>query len=64
MSWNLEKLEQERLDLIKVIAALRRVERLSQTDRTSLFKEITAHMERLSELDAEKPRIQSTLEAF
>ncbi|MBA4776977.1 hypothetical protein O9X99_02250 [Agrobacterium salinitolerans] len=64
MLWNLEKLEQERLDLIEVISALRRVERLSQTDRTSVFEEITAHMGRLSELDAEKLRIQSALEAY
>lgn len=63
MLWNLEKLEQERLDLIEVITALRRVERLSQTDRTSIFDEITAHMARLSELDAEKLRIQSALDA-
>ncbi|SNB81786.1 MULTISPECIES: hypothetical protein [unclassified Agrobacterium] len=62
MLWNLEKLEQERLDLIEVITALRRVERLSQTDRTSIFDEITAHMARLSELDAEKLRIQSALD--
>ncbi|MNY07131.1 hypothetical protein D3C86_1399190 [compost metagenome] len=63
MLWNLEKLEQERLDLIEVITALRRVERLSKTDRTSIFEEITAHMGRLSELDAEKLRIQSALDA-
>ncbi|AYM05857.1 MULTISPECIES: hypothetical protein [Agrobacterium] len=64
MLWNLEKLEQERLDLIEVITALRRVERLSQTDRTSIFDEITAHMARLSELDAEKLRVQSALDAI
>ncbi|AYM81485.1 hypothetical protein D3C87_832260 [compost metagenome] len=63
MLWNLEKLEQERIDLIEVITALRRVERLSKTDRTSIFEEITAHMGRLSELDAEKLRIQSALDA-
>jgi len=64
MLWNLEKLEQERLDLIEVITALRRVERLSQTDRTSIFDEITAHMARLSELEAEKLRVQSALDAI
>ncbi|MEW9523822.1 hypothetical protein MRBLRH8O_001633 [Agrobacterium radiobacter] len=63
MLWNLEKLEQERIDLIEVITALRRVECLSKTDRTSIFEEITAHMGRLSELDAEKLRIQSALDA-
>ncbi|MFK0205543.1 hypothetical protein [Agrobacterium sp. NPDC090283] len=63
MFWNLEKLEQERLDLIEVITALRQIERLSKTDSTSIFEEITAHMGRLSELDAEKLRIQSALEA-
>ncbi|MBP2508060.1 DNA-directed RNA polymerase subunit F [Agrobacterium tumefaciens] len=63
MLWNLEKLEQERIDLIEVITALRRVERLSKTDRTSIFEEITAHMGRLSELDAEKLRIQSALDS-
>ena len=62
MLWNIEKLQQERIDLIEVITALRRVERLSQTDRTSIFDEITAHMARLSELDAEKLRIQSALD--
>ncbi|QNP78574.1 hypothetical protein [Agrobacterium tumefaciens] len=64
MLWNLEKLEQERIDLIEVITALRRVERLSKTDRTSIFEEITAHMARLSELDAEKLRVQSALDAI
>ncbi|MNU89440.1 hypothetical protein D3C71_792780 [compost metagenome] len=64
MLWNLEKLEQERIDLIEVITALRRVERLSKTDRTSIFEEITAHMGRLSELDAEKLRVQSALDAI
>ncbi|QDG93480.1 hypothetical protein NIBR502774_13765 [Rhizobium sp. NIBRBAC000502774] len=63
MMWNLEKLEQERLDLIEVITALRHAERLSTADRTSIFEKITAHMVRLSELDAEKMRIQSALEA-
>ena len=63
MMWNLEKLEQERLDLIEVITALRHTERLSTADRTSIFETITAHMVRLSELDAEKMRIQSALEA-
>ncbi|MNE69912.1 hypothetical protein D3C80_1656680 [compost metagenome] len=63
MMWNLEKLEQERLDLIEVINALRHTERLSTADRTSIFEKITAHMVRLSELDAEKMRIQSALEA-
>jgi len=63
MMWNLEKLEQERLDLIEVITALRHTERLSTADRTSSFEKITAHMVRLSELDAEKMRIQSALEA-
>ncbi|WP_421415708.1 hypothetical protein [Agrobacterium tumefaciens] len=62
MMWNLEKLEQERLDLIEVITALRHTERLSTADRTSIFEKITAHMVRLSELDAEKMRIQSALE--
>ncbi|WP_019565347.1 hypothetical protein [Agrobacterium sp. 10MFCol1.1] len=63
MMWNLEKLEQERLDLIEVITALGHTERLSTADRTSIFEKITAHMVRLSELDAEKMRIQSALEA-
>ncbi len=49
MMWNLEKLEQERLDLIEVITALRHTERLSTADRTSIFEKITAHMVRLSE---------------
>ncbi len=48
MMWNLEKLEQERLDLIEVITALRHTERLSTADRTSIFEKITAHMVRLS----------------
>lgn len=47
MMWNLEKLEQERLDLIEVITALRHTERLSTADRTSIFEKITAHMVRL-----------------
>ena len=63
MAWNLEKLERERIDLIEVITALRHLERLSTANRISIFEEITAHMERLSELDAEKLRIGSTLQA-
>ncbi|MFK3776742.1 hypothetical protein [Agrobacterium sp. NPDC089420] len=64
MLWNLEKLEQERLELIEVITALSHTERLLQGDRSSIFEKIAAHMERLSELDTEKQRVQSRLEAF
>lgn len=62
MLWNIEKLEQERIDLIEVIAALRHLERVVTEDRSSIFEKITAHMVRLSELDAEKQRIHSALE--
>ncbi|KJX87996.1 hypothetical protein SY94_1842 [Agrobacterium tumefaciens] len=62
MLWNIEKLEQERIDLIEVIAALRHLERVATEDRSSIFEKITAHMVRLSELDAEKQRIHSVLE--
>ena len=62
MLWNLEKLNQERIDLIEVIGALRRAERMATHDRATIFEEITAHMSRLSELDAERLRLQSTLE--
>ena len=62
MMWNIEKLEQERLDLIEVITAFRHMENQSITDRNSIFAKITAHMVRLSELDAEKQRLQSALE--
>lgn len=63
MLWNLEKLEQERVELIEVITALSHVERLSQDEHSSIFEKIAAHMGRLSELDAEKQRVQSALEA-
>ncbi|CUX40585.1 MULTISPECIES: hypothetical protein [Agrobacterium] len=63
MLWNLEKLERERIDLIDVITALRHMERQSMADRPAIFEEITAHMGRLSELDAEKQRICPALEA-
>ncbi|WCJ61519.1 hypothetical protein [Agrobacterium tumefaciens] len=62
MLWNIEKIEQERIDLIEVIAALRHLERVATEDRPSIFEKITAHMVRLSELDAEKQRIHSALE--
>jgi hypothetical protein len=62
MLWNIEKLEQERIDLIEVIAALRHLERVATEDSSSIFEKITAHMVRLSELDAEKQRIHSVLE--
>jgi hypothetical protein len=62
MLWNIEKLEQERIDLIEVIAALRHLERVATEDRSSIFEKITAHMVRLSELDAEQQRIHSVLE--
>ncbi|SCY69125.1 hypothetical protein [Rhizobium sp. NFACC06-2] len=51
MIWNLEKLEQERLDLIEVIDNLKRWERFSIDDRHIISLQITAHMMRLSELD-------------
>lgn len=63
MLWNLEKLERERIDLIEVITALRHMERHSTENLPAIFEEITAHMGRLSELDAEKQRICSALEA-
>lgn len=50
MIWNLEKLEQERLDLIEVIDNLKRWERFSIDDRHIISLQITAHMMRLSEL--------------
>lgn len=48
MIWNLEKLEQERLDLIEVIDNLKRWERFSIDDRHIISLQITAHMMRLS----------------
>jgi hypothetical protein len=51
MIWNLEKLKQQRLDLIEVIDNLKRWERFSIDDRHIISLQITAHMLRLSELD-------------
>ncbi|UXU08172.1 hypothetical protein [Agrobacterium tumefaciens] len=52
MIWNLEKIEQERLDLIEVIDNLKRWERFSIDDRQHIISlQITAHMMRLSQLD-------------
>lgn len=62
MLWNLEKLEKERIDLIEVITALSHTKCLSQTDRTAMSEEISAHMGRLSDLDSEKQRLESALE--
>ncbi|MDA5636023.1 MULTISPECIES: hypothetical protein [Rhizobium/Agrobacterium group] len=56
MLWNLEKLENERADLIEVITGLTHLERLQHIDRNTLSMEIAAHMSRLSDLDAEIQR--------
>ncbi|NSZ61077.1 hypothetical protein FY133_23880 (plasmid) [Agrobacterium tumefaciens] len=58
MIWNLEKLEQERLDLIEVIDNLKRWERFSIDDRHIISLQITAHMMRLSELDENLARLR------
>ncbi|TKV70411.1 hypothetical protein [Rhizobium sp. AU243] len=58
MIWNLEKLEQERLDLIEVIDNLKRWERFSIDDRQIISLQITAHMRRLSELDENLARLR------
>ncbi|UYZ09013.1 hypothetical protein CFBP5507_14905 [Agrobacterium salinitolerans] len=51
MIWNLDKLEQERLDLIEVINNLKRWERFSIDDRHIISLQIAAHMMRPTELD-------------
>ncbi len=56
MTWSLEKLEQERLDLIEVIGSLRTWSRFSIDNRHLISRQITAHMMRLSELDEELAR--------
>ncbi|MGV2053010.1 hypothetical protein ACQZ48_23385 [Agrobacterium sp. 22-209-1] len=58
MIWNLEKLEQERLDLIEVIDNLKRWERFSIDDRQIISLQITAHMLRLSELDEDLAQLR------
>lgn len=60
MIWNLEKLQQERLDLIEVIDSLRRWERFAIDDRHVISLQITAHMMRLSELDEELTAVRSS----
>lgn len=59
MIWNLEKLEQERLDLIEVIDNLKRWERFSIDDRHIISLQITAHMMRLSQLDEDLAHLRS-----
>lgn len=56
MTWNVEKLERERADIIEVITGLTHLQRLAHVDRNALSVEITAHMSRLSELDFERLR--------
>ncbi|MDR6192922.1 hypothetical protein QE372_005256 [Agrobacterium pusense] len=58
MIWNLERLEQERLDLIEVIDNLKRLERFSIDDRHIISLHITAHMMRLSEIDEDLPQLR------
>ncbi|MBO9112402.1 MULTISPECIES: hypothetical protein [Rhizobium/Agrobacterium group] len=58
MIWNLEKFEEERLDLIEVIDNLKRWERFSIDDRHIISLQITAHMMRLSELDENLARLR------
>ncbi|QKJ92544.1 hypothetical protein [Agrobacterium pusense] len=58
MIWNLEKLEQERLDLIEVIDNLKRWERFSIDDRHIISLQITAHMMRLSEMDEDLAQLR------
>ncbi|UXT64191.1 hypothetical protein FY133_00835 [Agrobacterium tumefaciens] len=58
MIWNLEKLEQERLDLIEVIDNLKRWERFSIDDRHIISLQITAHMMRLSEMDEDLAKLR------
>ncbi|NSX84349.1 hypothetical protein G6L86_01975 [Agrobacterium tumefaciens] len=58
MIWNLEKLEQERLDLIEVIDNLKRWERFSIDDRHIISFHITAHMMRLSEMDEDLAQLR------
>ncbi|WP_454702308.1 hypothetical protein [Agrobacterium burrii] len=59
MIWNLDKLEQERHDLIEVIDNLKRWERFAIDDRHIISLQITAHMTRLSELDEDLARLRS-----
>jgi len=59
MIWNLEKLQQERLELIEVIDNLKRWERFSIEDRPITSLQITAHMMRLSELDEDLANLRS-----
>lgn len=58
MIWNLEKLEQERRDLIEVIDNLKRWERFSIDDRHIISLQITAHMMRLSEMDEDLAQLR------
>ncbi|TGR72562.1 hypothetical protein EN837_04255 [bacterium M00.F.Ca.ET.194.01.1.1] len=58
MIWNLEKLEQERLDLIEVIDNLKRWERFSIDDRHIISLQITAHMMRLSGMDEDLAQLR------
>ncbi|MDO3445500.1 hypothetical protein [Agrobacterium sp. V1] len=59
MVWTLERLEQERLDLIEVVDSLKKWERFSKDDPNIISLQIAAHMMRLSELDEDLAGLRS-----